>query len=63
MAVTQAEIDALEKALRSGSLSVRHGDTAITYRSASEIRAILADMKAELAGRSRRSVAKFSRGF
>ena len=62
MAVTQAQIDALEKALYTGTLQVRHGDTTIVYRSAAEIRATLSQMKAELAGRNRRTVAKFSNG-
>ena len=62
MAVTQYQIDALEAALYAGTLQVRHGETTVVYRSFAEIKATLDMMKAELAGRKRRTVAKFSNG-
>lgn len=62
MAVTQAQIDALKAARNSGTLTVRHGETTVTYRSLAELNSIIRDMEAELNGRNRRTVAKFNRG-
>lgn len=50
MAVTQAQIDALEKALYQGALSVTYPDGgSVTYRSVADLRTALADAKNELA--------------
>lgn len=38
LAYWQARVDLLENAITSGSLSVRHGDTQLTYRSLDELR-------------------------
>ena len=59
---TQAQLDAIEAAYFSGNLTVRHGETSITYRTRAEMKAIINEMKAALAGRQRRSVAKFNKG-
>jgi hypothetical protein len=37
MAFTQAQLDALEEAIASGSLSVQYGDKKITYQSQAEM--------------------------
>lgn len=44
-------IEALEAALYSGAMNVRHGDWSATYRSSGEIRRAIADLRAVLAGR------------
>lgn len=65
MAWTQAQIDGLKTAIASGVLTVKHGDTLTTFRSLAEMKQVLRDMEAELAGNSsppRRTVAGFSRG-
>jgi hypothetical protein len=65
MAYTQAQIDALKRAIASGVLIVRHGDEQVTYRSLAEMRQALADMEGEVnptTGPARRTVAGFSRG-
>ena len=62
MASTQAELDALKAARNSGALRVRHGETEVLYRSLAEIDATIAKIEAELNGRKRRTVAKFTRG-
>ena len=59
---TQAEIDALYNALRTGALIVKHGDTSVTYRSRAEIKATIAEMEREVNGVPRRVVAKFTTG-
>jgi len=46
----QAWIAALEAALGSGELSVRHGDKTVVYRSVDELRLALAAHRAALAG-------------
>lgn len=53
MAYTQADVDAMRAALASGALKVKRGEEEVTYRSASEMRAQLAVMEAELAGNTR----------
>jgi hypothetical protein len=65
MAYTQAQIDALKRAIASGVLTVRHGDEQVTYRSIAEMRQVLKDMEAEVNPDSvvaRRTVAGFTRG-
>ena len=49
MAVTQAEIDALTKAIASGARSVQVGSERIEYQSLNDMRAALVAMKRELA--------------
>lgn len=39
---------ALTSAIRSGALSVRHGDKAVQYRSLDEMRATLADVERDI---------------
>jgi hypothetical protein len=65
MAVTQADIDALEKVLASGVLQVRYADRTVTYQSTEAMHSELARMKRELAtaatgrvARTRYAVAK-----
>lgn len=54
MAWTQADIDALKKALKSGARRVEFGSgetkRVVEYRSLAEIQQILADMEEEVAG-------------
>ena len=45
---TQAEYDALRQAIASGALSVSHDGETVTFRSASEMRALLAAMERSL---------------
>ena len=45
----EAQRSALKKAMRSGVLSVEHGDKSVRYRSMNELRAALADLDAEIA--------------
>lgn len=68
LATLIAERDELKSAMRSGALSVRHGDKSVTYRSMSEMRAALDDLNdeiAELEGRKKRRITyvRQSRGF
>lgn len=53
---TEAEIVALKKAIASGVLTVRHGETLTTFRSLAEMQEILAQMEAEVSGTSRRRI-------
>lgn len=50
MAITQADIDALEAALVSGELRVRKGDREVTYRSIDEIEKALSRARRAMAG-------------
>jgi hypothetical protein len=55
----QAQREALKKAMRSGVLSVEHGDKSVRYRSMTELRAALSDLDDEIAeagGTARRRV-------
>lgn len=45
---TQAHLDALTAAIASGELTVRYGDTAVTYRSLDELLRVRDMMKADL---------------
>lgn len=47
---TQAQLDALDEAIASGSLVVRHGDKAVTYRSFDEMVRIRDRIVAQLKG-------------
>jgi len=49
-AATQAEVDALESAIRRGVRSVEYNGESVTYRSLAEMRAILQDMKRQVYG-------------
>lgn len=53
MAVTAAQIDALQKAIATGATTVAYGDKRVEYRSLSDMRQILAEMKLEFAGLAR----------
>lgn len=60
MAFTQEQVQTLEQAIAEGTLRVKYGDTEVTYQGLSEMRALLRQMRAELAsaqggGRRRRS--------
>lgn len=50
MAFTQTDIDRLEKAMASGVLTVKHGDTLTTFRSMAEMERQIERMKAEVSG-------------
>jgi hypothetical protein len=66
MAWTQSDIDALKAALKTNTLSVRHGETSITYRSQGEMLKLLDIMEAEVNGASltrRRTVASYRGGY
>jgi hypothetical protein len=52
MAITQADLDSLEKALASGVLSVRHGDRMVTYDSVAALIQRIEYVKAALAQQS-----------
>lgn len=52
MAVTQADIDALDRAIATGATEVQRGDERVRYRSLPDMRSILEKMKAELAGQA-----------
>lgn len=47
MATLSEQITAIKTAMRSGALTVKHGDTLTTFRSLAEMKTILADMIAE----------------
>jgi hypothetical protein len=50
---TQAQIDALINAIASGVNSAGYGDKRVDYRSLAELRQILNDAEAEVAGTTR----------
>ncbi|RWH86436.1 MAG: hypothetical protein EOR77_21550 [Mesorhizobium sp.] len=50
MAWTQTDIDAIKKAMATGVLTVKHGETLSTFRSMSEMERVLARMEAEVKG-------------
>ncbi|MBN8294955.1 hypothetical protein JI664_23490 [Rhodobacter sp. NTK016B] len=50
MSYTQTDITALKSAIAKGASQVRIGDEQVTFRSLAEMRSILAEMEAELAG-------------
>jgi hypothetical protein len=67
MSYTQADVDALEAALKSGVLRVRFADRDVTYRSQAELSAQLNLMKQQVSGAPgggpRHSLASFSEPF
>ena len=67
MSYTQDQIDRLENAIALGVTTVKHGETTTIYRSLSEMKSILADMKASVNGNGsladRRSIAAYRSGF
>jgi hypothetical protein len=56
MAVSQEDVDALEKVLASGVLTVRYGERIVTYQSTGAMQTELARMKNELARASGQSL-------
>lgn len=65
MAWTQADVDAIEAAIASGTLSISNGDKTITYRSVTEMLKARDSMKAALNGSASRTMttlAQFSKG-
>lgn len=67
MAWTQADIDALEAALKTGVLTVHYADRSVTYRSLAEMLQLRATMKDTVLGaagtaKARPSFAKTSKG-
>lgn len=61
MAITQAQLDALENALATGELSVEYDGRKITYRSISEIKAALDYAKTALGQASITSQSRIAR--
>lgn len=64
MAYTQADIDALKDAIKTGALKVRYADgREVTYRSLTEMERILDSMETEVKGEAkiRTSFASFER--
>ena len=49
MAMTQADLDAVNAAIATGELTVRHGAKLVTYRSADELLALKTDIERTLA--------------
>ncbi len=64
MAYSREQLDALEKAIASGSRRVKYSDQEIEYRSLDEMRSLRLEMKKELglASRTTRYYPYFSRG-
>ena len=64
-ALTQTDIDKLEKAIASGALVVRFKDHSVTYKSQTEMERALKMAKRSLAGGNRvtRTVATYDGGF
>lgn len=50
MPYTQADVDALQAALKSGVTRVRVADRETTFRSQAEMQSLLAEMKRQVAG-------------
>lgn len=50
MSWTKADIQKLERAIASGALTVRYGDMTVTYQNLESMRALLAQMRAEVEG-------------
>ena len=55
MAVTQKDIDDLEKAIASGARKVKRGDREIEYRDLSEMKDVLTSMRNEISGTKRKA--------
>lgn len=63
---TQGDIDKLKAAIASGVLSVNYAGPparSITYQSLSEMRSLLAEMDAQVNGRTTMRLATFSKGY
>ncbi len=60
MAVTQAQLEALEDAYYRGVLSVGHGDKRVVYRSRKAMLETIGHIKRELAGSGRPKTAGFA---
>jgi len=52
MAWTQTDIDTIKKAMASGVLTTKHGETLMTFRSINEMERVLARMEAEVNGQT-----------
>jgi uncharacterized protein YdbL (DUF1318 family) len=57
---TQEQITALRAAIATGATVVEYGDKRVEYRSLAEMRSILAEMEAELAGQKQNARTKFA---
>lgn len=53
MAYTEDDIKALEREIASGHQSVSYKDRTVQYRSLSEMKEVLADMRADVEGKKR----------
>ena len=67
MAYTSADLEKLERAIASGVMTVRHGDTQVTYQTLDEMQRAYDRIKAAVqassgSGRKRFSLAAISRG-
>jgi len=63
MAYTQQDLEALEKAIAKGVLSLRMGDKTVQYRSIAELQAAHSMIKRQLNGRKRRAfIARTEKG-
>ncbi len=64
MATTQADVDRLEKAIKSGALRVKYQDRDVTYRSLAEMRSELVRLQRDLnqVPRTVRKKVSFSKG-
>ena len=65
MAWTQTDIDNIKSAMASGTKRLKHGDTEKEFASLAEMKALLAQMEAEVnptTASPRRTVASFSNG-
>lgn len=63
---TQTDIDKLRAAIASGVLTVRYDGPparSVTYQSMSEMRALLAEMRADVSGAQRSRLAATRKGF
>ena len=58
MAFTQADLDAVDRAIASGELSVRTNDRSVTYRSMAELRDARATISGALAAQTATTSAK-----
>ncbi|WP_045860322.1 phage head-tail joining protein [Teredinibacter purpureus] len=64
MAVTQQDINDLEKAIYSGARKAKRGDREIEYRDLGEMRRTLSAMKSELSGSKPKPLMMgFNRGY
>lgn len=67
MAFTQADLDKLDIAIKSGTRSVNYGDTSVTYHSLDEMMRLRAAMQADIASaagtpKTKSSLAQFNKG-